>query len=212
MKFTLFSETEFEIAYPIALIESYCFQSDFYANYDRLIDKKVEAVNAIGARILKDTLPKCETVILNNKNVNIFKYDVDKFLSLDDKTMTNFVEELVTEIINPLMKIDGVGLSKVTKLLHTVYPGIIPIIDSMLQKAYIQTKSGKNWKASNPSEIFIAYYKNLKEPPTINSLSEIYIEVSPNLQLTKIRVFDIIWWSYLKANKLREEGVNWVTI
>ena len=31
--------------------------------------------------------------------------------------------------------------------------------------------------------------------------------------LSKIRIFDILWWSYLKAEKLREEkGINWNTI
>jgi hypothetical protein len=31
--------------------------------------------------------------------------------------------------------------------------------------------------------------------------------------LSKIRIFDILWWSYLKAEKLREEReINWNTI
>jgi len=31
--------------------------------------------------------------------------------------------------------------------------------------------------------------------------------------LSRIRIFDILWWSYLKAEKLRGEiGINWNTI
>jgi hypothetical protein len=35
-----------------------------------------------------------------------------------------------------------------------------------------------------------------------------------NIQhLSRIRIFDILWWSYLKADKLREEDeINWSTI
>jgi len=44
MKFYLFSEISFEIPEPIALIECYCYQNDFYSKYDLLEDKKIEDV------------------------------------------------------------------------------------------------------------------------------------------------------------------------
>lgn len=214
VKVRLFSEVEFEISCPVALIESYCFQSDFYVNYDLLPDRKVADVNSIGARIPKDTLAKCERVIKNNKNVKIFNYDVDEFLALDDETIAKLVKKAVKDVIDPLTKIEGIGLSKATKVLHTIHPGIIPMIDSMLQEAYIQTKPGAKWTENDSNQIFVAYYKNLKEQPTKNSLAEVYNTVSKNLPgLTKVRVFDIIWWSYLKAKKLREKnGIKWATI
>ena len=214
MRFTLFSTQEFEVLCPIALIESYCFQSDFYTNYDLIPHRKVMDVNEIGARIPKITLAECERVINNNKNVKIFHYDVDKFLTLDDKAIAKLINEMVNDVITHLIKIKGVGLSKATKILHTVYPGIIPMIDSMLQEAYIQTKPEVKWTENDSNQIFIAYYRNLKEQPTKNSLSEVYNAVSKNLHiLTKVRVFDIIWWSYLKAKRLREKnGINWSTI
>ena len=214
MRFTLFSTQEFEVLCPIALIESYCFQSDFYTNYDLIPHRKVMDVNEIGARIPKITLAECERVINNNKNVKIFYYNVDEFLALDDETIGRLIEEVVNDVIDPIMKIKGVGLSRATKILHTVYPSIIPMIDSMLQEAYIQTKSDARWTENDYSQIFFAYYRNLKEQPTKNSLAEVYNDVSKNLHgLTKVRVFDIIWWSYLKANGLKEKkGINWSTI
>jgi hypothetical protein len=54
MKFFLFSKISFEIPDPIALIECYCYQNDFYAKYDLMEDKKIEDVNKIGARIKKE--------------------------------------------------------------------------------------------------------------------------------------------------------------
>ena len=56
MKFYLFSKISFEIPDPITLIECYCYQNDFYAKYDLLLEhrgRKIEDVNKIGARIEK---------------------------------------------------------------------------------------------------------------------------------------------------------------
>ena len=53
MEFLLFSKISFEIPDPIALIECYCYQNDFYAKYDLLLeyrDRKIEDVNKIGVR------------------------------------------------------------------------------------------------------------------------------------------------------------------
>jgi len=85
MKFLLFSKISFEISDPIALIECYCYQNDFYAQYDLLKNRKVEDANKIGARIKKELLPKCEAVTERTKNLSIFTYNLDQFLNLDDK-------------------------------------------------------------------------------------------------------------------------------
>ncbi|GAH61485.1 unnamed protein product, partial [marine sediment metagenome] len=84
----------FRCSDPIVLIESYCFQSDFYANYERLDSRKVEHVNKIGARIKKELLPKCEAVTESTKNLHIFKNNLDRFLELDDKIREGHIKEL----------------------------------------------------------------------------------------------------------------------
>jgi len=56
MKFFLFSKISFEIPDPIALIECYCYQNDFYAKYDLLKNRKIENINKIGARIRKEVV------------------------------------------------------------------------------------------------------------------------------------------------------------
>ena len=71
MKFFLFSKISFEIPDPIALIEYYCYQNDFYSRYDLLEDKKIEDVNKIGARIKKEVLSECKK---NNWKDKEFKY------------------------------------------------------------------------------------------------------------------------------------------
>jgi len=214
MKFFLFSEISFEIPNPIALIECYCYQNDFYNKYDLLKDRKIEDVNKIGARIKKEVLSECKKITERTKNLNIFTYNLDQFLSLDDKDRDEQIKELNEIVIQKFLKVNGIGLSTATKILHTLYPKIIPMIDSPLQKKYRQVIND-GWTEKQADEIFIDFYKNLKIKCNRQNLTRISEEISKNKLrgLTKIRIFDILWWSYLKAENLKsKENVNWSTI
>jgi len=219
MKFSLFSKILFEVTDPVALIESYCFQSDFYKNYDLLLLKgkrKVEDVNKIGARIKGDPLSNCKTVTEGAQGLPIFQYDkygLDSFLELDDKTRSAYIHELDEKVIAELLQIKTIGLSKATKILHTLHPEVIPILDDNLQREY----KGINpqWTKEQSNQILIDYYKNLREGDNLRNLTQISETISENnlVCLTKVRIFDILWWSYLKAKKLRwGKKINWSTI
>jgi len=217
MNFFLFSKISFEIPEPIALIECYCYQNDFYSKYDLLLegrDRKIEDVNKIGARIKKEVLFKCKKIIERTKSLNIFKYSLEKFLDLEEEKRNAHIKELNEFVIQKLLKINGIGLSTTTKILHTLYPKIIPMMDRPLQKKYREVINNV-WTEKQADEIFIDFYKNLKIECNRQNITRISEEISKNRLrgLTKIRIFDIIWWSYLKAEKLREEiGINWNTI
>jgi hypothetical protein len=212
MKFLLFSKISFEVSDPIALIESYCFQSDFYANYDYCLMKRkrtVKDANKIGARIREDLLSNCKTVTENTRNLRIFEYDLDGFLELDEKIRNCYIKELDEQVIKEL-KVKGIGLPKATKVLHTLYPEIIPMIDNALQREYKQIKP--EWSKGQSVQILIDYYNNFKEGDNWQNLTEIFNKIQ-SLGLTKVRIFDILWWSYLKSKKLRQEkGISWSTI
>ena len=214
MKFIIFSEIIFEIPDPIALIECYCYQNDFYSKYDLLEEKKIENVNKIGARIKKEVLLECKIITERTNNLGIFKYNLEQFLCLEEKKRNGHIKELNEFVIQKLLKINGIGLSTTTKILHTLYPKIIPMIDSLLQKKYRQVIND-GWTEKQSFQIFIDFYKNLQmgsNRKNLNHISDKLLE--NNIQhLTKIRIFDILWWSYLKAEKLREEReINWTTI
>lgn len=214
MKFFLFSKISFEIPEPIALIECYCYQNDFYSKYDLLEDKKIEDVNKIGARIKKEVLFECKVITESTKNLNIFKYNLEQFLSLEEKDRNEQIKELNEFVIQKLLKINGIALSTTTKILHTLYPKIIPMIDSLLQKKYRQVIND-GWTEKRADVIFIDFYKNLQIESNRKNLKYLFKKVSKNnlKNLSRIRIFDILWWSYLKAEKLREEkGINWNTI
>jgi len=217
MKFFLFSKISFEIPEPITLIECYCYQNDFYSKYDLLLehrDRKIEDVNKIGARIKKEVLSECKKITESTKSLSIFKYNLEQFLSLDEKDRNEQIKELNEFVIQKLLKINGIALSTTTKILHTLYPKIIPMIDSLLQKKYRQVIN-YGWTKNKSDEIFIDFYKNLKEECNRQNLNHIFKELPKNnlKNLTKIRIFDILWWSYLKAEELSEEkGIDWNTI
>jgi len=133
---------------------------------------------------------------------------------LDKKDRNGQIKELNDFVIQKLLKIDGIALSTTTKILHTLYPEIIPMIDNPLQKKY-REEINNVWTEKQADEIFIDFYNNLKiesSRKNLNYISDKLLE--NNIQhLSKIRIFDILWWSYLKAEKLSEEiGVNWNTI
>jgi len=206
MKLVLFSKISFEIPEPITLIECYCYQNDFYAKYDLLGGKKIEDVNKIGARIKKEVLFECKKIIERTKNLSIFKYALDNFLDLAEKDRDKQVKELNEIVIQKLLNIKGIGLSTATKILHTLYPKIIPMIDNPLQNKY-REKINNVWTEKQADEIFIDFYNNLKIESNRKNLNYLFDKLLENniQHLSKIRIFDILWWSYLKAEKLREE-------
>ncbi len=90
------------------------------------------------------------------------------------------------------------------------------MIDNPLQEEYSKEISSE--PKNNDSEeyhawikqLFVDYYQNLRQEPNKQNLNEIYEVIKKeNLCLTKVRVFDIIWWSYLKSKK---HNIKWSTI
>ena len=213
MKFTLFSKISFEVSNPIALIESYCFQNDFYSNYDLLKNRKIEDVNKIGARIGAEQLKRCETYINKAKSLPLFRYDLNRFLNLKEQTRNKHIRDLNNQVIQKFLRLRNIGFSKATKILHTRYPKILPIIDNPLQKKY--RKINQNWNENKADQILIDYYDNLLIEDNRKNLDKIITVISKNnlKGLTRISIFDILYWSYLKADRLRQdEGINWLSI
>jgi hypothetical protein len=159
MKFFLFSKISFEIPDPIVLIECYCYQSDFYAKYDLLLeqrDRKIEDVNKIGARIKREVLSECKKITESTKSLSIFKYNLEQFLDLEEKDKDERIKEINESVIQKLLKIKGIGLSTATKILHTLYPKIIPMMDNPLQNKY-REKINNVWTKKRADEIFIDF-------------------------------------------------------
>jgi len=199
MKFFLFSKISFEIPEPITLIECYCYQNDFYSRYDLLENKKIEDVNKIGARVKKEVLLECKKITGRTKSVNIFEYNLEQFLDLEEKKRNKHIKELNDFVIQKLLKINGIGLSTTTKILHTLYPKIIPMIDSLLQKKYRQVIND-GWTEKRADVIFIDFYNNLKIESNRKNINYIFDKLLENniQHLSRIRIFDILCWTSIK--------------
>jgi hypothetical protein len=204
------------VKYPEALIEAYCFQSDFYAKYDLKRpegDRSFDFVRFIGARIKKNTLEKCRAEIDRYRDFSMFKMDLDTFL---DKTTQETRDQLISKLAELAGKLDdipGVGFSKATKILHTRYPKIIPMIDNPLQKEYkkLTKEQKREWKKDDWHQLLKDYYDNFLEKKTFDNLDKLYTNLS-FLKLTKVRIFDILWWSFLKSKNKDYKGIRWETI
>ncbi len=213
MKFYLFSKIEFEIPDPISLIECYCYQSDFYSKYDVIENRVIEDVNKIGARLKSKTISDCGVVIEDAEKLAIFQNTLDQFLNLERKEREKQIKELNEVVFQELFKIKGIRFSTATKILHTIYPELIPMIDNPLQRKY-RKEINPSWTKANATEILIDFYENLKMDSIRKNLDEISTELTRiNLKhLTKIRIFDILWWSYLKADRLKNKiGISLIS-
>jgi len=214
MKFYLFSTIEFEIPDPVTLIECYCYQSDFYSKYDVIGNRKIEDVNKIGARLTSDVISKCRVVVENTMGLDIFQNTLAQFLDLDRQEREKQIKELNGVVFQKLFKINGIRFSTATKILHTNYPEIIPMIDNPLQRKY-KKEINHSWTYKNADKILIDFYNNLENGDIRKNLNELSAELTrKNIKhLTKIRIFDILWWSYLKAERLKSERkIKWNSI
>jgi hypothetical protein len=213
MKFKLFSKIEFDVSDPIVVIEAFCYQSDFYKNFDLLENPTIENANKIGARIKLNILPKCKKIIEDAGNLPIYDSRIDDFLKLTVKTRSDYIQQLYDKVISKLIGIKGVKLSKATKLLHTWRPEIIPMIDNPLKEKYQQ--ENPDWSEYTSAQILIDYYEALKTEPNWGNLNRLSGTLKGyNVKgLSIIRIFDILWWSYLKAEALsRKENIHWHSI
>ena len=214
MKFYLFSEIEFEIPDPVSLIECYCYQSDFYSKYDVIENRKLEDVNKIGARLSSEVVSKSKVIVEGTRDLEIFKHTLARFLDLDRQEREKQIKQLNDVIFQKLFEINGIRFSTATKILHTIYPEIIPMIDNPLQRTY-KKEINHSWTKKSADEILIDFYQNLKIQDNRKNLNKISAELTKNniKHLTRIRIFDILWWSYLKAERLKnEKGICWTSI
>jgi len=158
-------------------------------------------------------------MLLNINNIMIFKFSIEVFLFMNDRIRERYIKGMHDKIIIKMMTVEKIGLSRSTKILHTLYPEIMPMIDNLLQDEYKRCCKKKNsnyFKNVSATDetlnIFNAYYKSLKDNwynlARIKKRFDNYVPC-----LTIIRIFDILWWSYLKSKNLeKQEGIKWTTI
>ncbi|MEK6682448.1 MAG: hypothetical protein AABY79_10845, partial [Nitrospirota bacterium] len=195
MQFTLFNRISFEITYPIALIEAVCIQHNFYRTYDLVENRTIRLANKIGARGFP--LQEAQGVIDKYNNLSLLNCgNIDKLWLKRPEERKAYIKEFANTAINALCRINSICLTKATKIYHTLYPQIIPMIDNQLQEKYKEILKSEN-RDFSISQLFIDFYQTLYDNK--ENIDKIHNVISQNnIGLSKVRVFDIIWWSCLK--------------
>jgi len=78
---------------------------------------------------------------------------------LPEDRRNGHIKELDTLVVKELLRIPQIGLSRATKILHTLYPEIIPMIDNPLQYLY-RDKIDPNWTENKAAQLLTDYYNN----------------------------------------------------
>lgn len=141
-----------------------------------------------GARIL-DKAPKIANLLGKISNEAIYLYE-DK----DWETAKTMIEALLASMAS----IHGVGLAKATKILHLKRPRLFPVLDSYV----VQFLTGKTYTSSK-RDIELALKGLALSRELIRDQVAEFTELQMKLgdlpiQLTKVRLFDILCWSAYK--------------
>lgn len=71
------------------------------------------------------------------------------------------------------------------------------------ERAFLALRARKpQWKEGDWHQLFNDYYASFLVKETFSNLCKNHSNVS-FLNLTKVRVFDILWWSFLKSKRAR---------
>jgi hypothetical protein len=103
----------------------------------------------------------------------------------------------LTRLFDAFADIRGVGFSKMTKALHPKRPGLIPMLDSVVQ-AYLSSGEPETHPAASFGERGTALVRSYKQDLDRNrsALHEIRRELERrHYRLTEVRVLDLLIWS-----------------
>lgn len=209
MEFTLFRKISFKINNPLTLIEAYCIQNNFYRNYDIVQPRTIQLVSQIGGRPNFDVI-RAQRVVNKYRNLELLRLDIDTLFNQELDVREQYITDFVNGAISSLDNLHGIALPVATKIYHTLYPEIIPMIDNPLKEEYIRIK-GITRRQLQFDKLFIDYYKTFKSNK--ENINKLYGQLSSQ-RLTKVRIFDIIWWSFLKYKRLAADfqEIRWSTI
>lgn len=101
------------------------------------------------------------------------------------------------QLFDAFAGIRGVGFSKMTKALHEKRPGLIPMLDSVVQ-AYLTSDDSEAPSSGSFGERAIALVRSYKQDLDSNrsALREIQQELATRrYRLTEVRILDLLIWS-----------------
>ena len=123
-----------------------------------------------------------------------------------DATLANATGSIpwspLTRLFDGFADIRGVGFSKMTKALHRKRPGLIPMLDSVVQTYLTRDDPGTGASGSfgdRATELVRSYKRDLDRNRAV--LHEIQRELAGReYRLTEVRILDLVIWSVSAAS------------
>jgi hypothetical protein len=103
----------------------------------------------------------------------------------------------LTQLFEAFADIRGIGFSKMTKALHPKRPGLIPMLDSVVQ-AHLTADDSASGSSRSFGQRAVALVRSYKQELDRNrtGLHELHRDLAArNYRLTEVRILDILIWS-----------------
>ena len=200
--------TSFTLNDPVSLVRAFCVYDRSFIDFDRKatkaredddwLNKCIELANKLNARMSEKDKTKIKSLKRKIEN-RMEKY------SLADTCLvraSNPQVEGLVEIIGLGIGESGIGSAKITKVLHAKLPKLVPIVDSEIGELY----KGKKFNAKNPEHsrnVIKLIKSDLREKENMEAIRQVQSELSHEIELTEVRIWDIIVWT-----KARDKGLN----
>lgn len=125
-------------------------------------------------------------------------------------------QEKVVDALCALMELPGFGAAVASKVLHKLRPATVPVIDNQaIFATYLRedwfpgnpwpTRSVTTTKRSSVSQALRAIARDVSNPDNAEGWSVLEAE---NRELTRIEIFDKIWWAAARSGGLETERAS----
>lgn len=212
----------------VDLVKSFCLFDLSYGNYDKIEvkefniknekpegasedDKKNDAIKlsrGIGTRFPDESVRKeLKKKIREIQEALKDLLKLEELIKVDEKSWKNYKE--IMERLFKAMNVKGLRPTSITKILHRFAPEMIPILDNESMPSNYDNKKPDNMELA--LELINGVRKDISENPWRGEgLSKVQkgLKDAEGIQLSKLRIFDILLWAMYREDKLNKEHVK----
>jgi hypothetical protein len=149
---------------------------------DRITDEDRQLANKIAARMS----PKTWAPVVGDSIAQVGDWDLFNMSDLEWQNR----KEIVHEVLSTLLRHSAIGIARLTKALHRKRPSLIPICDSVIQKALGVT-------AGNKADGIVACMDKFrtigrKHISALHKLRELSKQL--HAEMTALRILELLYW------------------
>ena len=200
------NDVPYKVNHPMEIIRAFWVFDNSFLEYDlKKVTTFIEAVETapkiatrINAELLRNCFPEDKRKMISTKIEHIPN---EELVDMDDKKWLQTKNDITELILYTLCK--NVRISRATKILHKLRPGLIPILDEkMIQK--------KIYETSEPGRLLDLIRNDIRKSQKLLKSLKKEIYSREKISLSTTRIFDILLWTYaqetiiLENNKIKD--------